>query len=477
MMTEERHCVLQVCFSETLQAAFRKTTFLRPCIVETARDCSQAIERLAMDPAVTLLLFHISGPLDAAIDALKTLRSAAPSLPIVAVAENASHVLVVEALKSGANDFLDYPAHAASWERIFQSALGARKETAAPAAEARGRAVFLGRSPAMQEIASVIDCVAASDAPVLIQGETGSGKEVLARELHARSSRANKPFVKLNCAALPSELVESELFGYERGAFTGAFQRKPGMFEAADRGTILLDEIGDMDVRLQAKLLQVLQSSEFQRIGGKDTIKVDVRVLAATHQDLQVAIENGRFREDLYYRLNVINLVLPPLRERKEDILPLAELLLQKHARAGIPIPQISDRLRASLLDCNWPGNVRQLENTVRRLLIFNDPALIVRELEEWALRAKPVREVSAAAPLAAPEYRPIAALSDVEQARRHAEAEAILGALTATRWNRRGAAALLQVDYKALLYKMKKLGIDHVPAPRSTAASGSVCA
>ena len=168
----------------------------------------------------------------------------------------------------------------------------------------------------MKEIQALVAQIGWSEAPVLIQGETGTGKEVIARELHAQSPRANKPFLKLNCAALPSELVESELFGYERGAFTGAFQKKAGMFEIANGGTILLDEIGDMDVRLQAKLLQVLQDQEFQRIGGKETIKVDVRVMAATHRDLEKAIGERTFREDLYYRLNVINVVLPPLRER-----------------------------------------------------------------------------------------------------------------------------------------------------------------
>src|SRR5258706_948612 len=172
----------------------------------------------------------------------------------------------------------------------------------------------------MKEIQALVAQIGWSEAPVLVQGETGSGKEILARELHAISPRAGKIFLKLNCAALPSELVESELFGYERGAFTGAFQKKAGMFELADGGTMLLDEIGDMDVRLQAKLLQVLQDHEFQRIGGKETIKVDVRVMAATHRDLEKAIEEQSFREDLYYRLNVINVVLPPLRQRSEDI-------------------------------------------------------------------------------------------------------------------------------------------------------------
>jgi len=309
---------------------------------------------------------------------------------------------------------------------------------------------------------------------VLIQGETGTGKEVTARAIHANSPRANKSFLKLNCAALPSELVESELFGYERGAFTGAFQKKAGMFELADGGTILLDEIGDMDVRLQAKLLQVLQDHEFQRIGGKETIRVDVRVIAATHRDLEKAIQERTFREDLYYRLNVVNLHVPPLRERKEDILPLAEYLLKRHAAPGTPIPPFTSELKLAMISCEWPGNVRELENFVRKLLIFQHPELAVNEL-----RARAARKAKAGGPR--PDLRtapgadkdgPI--LEQVMKAKRQAEADAILAALNTTRWNRKQAAALLDIDYKALLYKMKKLGLDDKPVAVAPPAARS---
>jgi len=304
--------------------------------------------------------------------------------------------------------------------------------------------------------------------PVLIQGETGSGKEVLARKLHAKSARANKPFLKLNCAALPPELVESELFGYERGAFTGAFDKKAGIFELADEGTILLDEIGDMDIRLQAKLLQVLQDQEFRRIGGKETVKVNVRVIAATHRDLERAIEENAFREDLYYRLNVILLQVPPLRERLEDIIPLGEFLIRKHSDQDCPLPSINPELRSVMMAYQWPGNVRELENYMRKLAMFRDPDVVSRDLRARMNRKAPVSVQSdnSVASIVRREETPI--LEQVTKAKRQAETDAILAALDSTRWNRKHAAAILKVDYKSLLYKMKKLGIDESPASLS---------
>jgi two-component system response regulator AtoC len=290
------------------------------------------------------------------------------------------------------------------------------------------------------------------------------GKEVLAREIHALSPRAHRPFLKINCAALPFELLESELFGYERGAFTGAMKSTPGRFEVADGGTILLDEIGDMDMKLQAKLLHVLQDNEFQRLGGRENIRVNVRVLAATHFNLTKAIQERRFRDDLYYRLNVISIHVPPLRERKDEILPLAGLFLDKHTTAGVCAPEITTRLREALLAHDWPGNIRELENIIRKFLVFGDSDLIAEELEQQ-VRARAALPAEIAATNGNGRCR-VSALTEVQNTRLREEAHAIVEALEQTHWNRKRAAMLLNVDYKGLLYRMKKLGIGCYPAP-----------
>jgi two-component system response regulator AtoC len=323
---------------------------------------------------------------------------------------------------------------------------------------------FVGTDLRSREIQARAGRIGRSGAPVLIQGETGTGKEVLARELHARSARSNRPFLKLNCAALPSELVESELFGYERGAFTGAFVRKAGIFELAHGGTLLLDEIGDMDIRLQAKLLQVLQDQEFRRIGGGETVKVDVRVMAATHRDIEQAIDDGAFREDLYYRLGVITLQVPPLRDRRDDIVPLGEFLIGKYAHEGNVIPAIGIDLRRAMLDYHWPGNVRELENYMRKLVIFEDSAAIALELQGRIGRKRPV-PVGDRGRHAVVGEESMPTLDQVAKVRRRTEADTILAVLDSTRWHRKQAASILKINYKSLLYKMKKLGIDDGPA------------
>jgi len=298
--------------------------------------------------------------------------------------------------------------------------------------------------------------VGLSDVPVLLHGETGVGKEVMARRLWTYSSRSAKPFFKLNCTALPSDLIESELFGYDKGAFTGATVDKPGKFELAQNGTLLLDEIGDMDIRLQAKLLQVLQDGEVQPLGSARLIKVNVRIMAATHRDLRAAISQGTFREDLYYRLSVINITVPPLRERRDEILPLAEELLARRLPPGSTPPEIPETLKRAMLAHPWPGNVRELENLMRRLIIYQDANLLIAELAESVATAKRRRSTDK---IAEPPRVPVN-FRHFSEAFRSAESKLLLETLEASRWNRRQAAERLNLDYKALLYKLQKFGI-----------------
>jgi two-component system, NtrC family, response regulator AtoC len=332
------------------------------------------------------------------------------------------------------------------------------------------REIELWSSPKMLETRQIIREAARVDVTVLITGETGTGKELVARAIHHFSARRGGAFVKVNCAAMPRELLESELFGYERGAFTGAHKLKIGKFEAAHRGTIFLDEIGDLHPALQAKLLHVLQDGEFSRIGGKSTLGVDVRVLAATNQDLEKAVAEGHFREDLYYRLNVIHLLVPPLRERASEIPLLASYFVERYAklyrRDGFTVPpSVLERLSRH----RYPGNVRELENLIKRMIVFDDPFMVRISLPEVGPNGGRLHSSSAAAPettLANPEP----SLKEIgRRASQAAEREAIARTLEQTGWNRVQAARALRISYRALLYKIKQAGLD---AERSAARS-----
>jgi transcriptional regulator with PAS, ATPase and Fis domain len=299
----------------------------------------------------------------------------------------------------------------------------------------------------MLRIIDIARHVAGTDVPVLILGESGVGKEVVASFIHEQSNRADGPFVKVNCAALPHELLESELFGYERGAFTGAIRDKIGKFEQADKGTLLLDEIGEMSPHLQAKLLHVLQDAEFSRLGGKKPVKVNVRVLAATNKKLKEAVLKGEFRNDLYFRLNVIKLEVPPLRERREDIPLLCNNFLEKYRdRYQSPVQQFPKELMEAFFRYDWPGNVRQLENIVKRYLILPD-ADISSELRNASpdAVAQPIPPVNVS-------------LKEVAgHAAEMAEKEVVLRMLEETGWNRKESARRLRISYKALRNKLKK--------------------
>ncbi len=433
--------------------------------VTVAREGDEVLAAFRSSPYPTsAILLDMVMPGRNGMETLREIRRLDASVPVIMMSAASSPLTVVEAMRLGATDFLPKPL---DHDRLCRSLDGAiarqpagvpDRKPAAPVASLRNEETFLGVSAAMREMQSLLDRVAYSHASVLIEGETGVGKEVVAREIHARSTRSQKRFLKLNCAALPSELVESELFGYEKGAFTGAFQKKPGMFELADGGTIFLDEIGDMEFKLQAKLLQVLQDQEFQRLGGRETIRVDVRVLAATHRDLERAMQLGQFRQDLYYRLSVVNLKIPALRERREDIFPLVERLMRRHEASGVSAA-LTPEIRRAFMAHSWPGNVRELENVIRKFLILRDPELIIRDLERR--NARQTHDSASEPGLSGSEAAPTAILDQVTRAKDHAEKTAILAALSSTQWNRKKAALLLKIEYKALLYKMKKLHIE----------------
>ncbi len=323
----------------------------------------------------------------------------------------------------------------------------------------RDEGIFIYASDQMHRIKEIIDQIANTDVTVLIQGESGVGKEVVARSIHLNSFRREKPFVKVNCAALPQELLESELFGYEKGAFTGAYRQKPGKFELADGGTIFLDEISEMSLSLQGKLLQVLQDREFSRLGGKRDIRVDVRVLVATNKNIEEGVKEGRFREDLYYRLNVVNITLPPLRERKEEIPIFVEYFLEKYSKKyGKNVNPMSDKLIKVFSEHHWLGNVRELENVIQRLVVLGNEKAIIDELtpviENNIILGR--KKKNSRTQKSWPSLREVN-----KEALKKAESETILKALEMTNWNRKKAADILNISYKTLLYKIKDTGLD----------------
>jgi len=457
--------------------------------VEMAEDGDEALKCLDSNRAVSLVLLDVLMPRRDGLETLREMRSIGCDQPVIMLSGAASTINVVQAMKAGATDFLAKPISHEDLKKAIDNALDGEACRVPDEPPPASQACFSDSWMAKGQRATW-KRLAASDVPLLIEGETGVGKEVLARQIHAQSPRANKPFLKLNCAALPAELVESELFGYERGAFTGAFTSKPGKFEMAQGGTILLDEIGDMDVRLQAKLLHVLQDKECERLGAKDRVPLDVRVMAATHCDLQKAIDDGRFRADLYYRLNVVSVRVPALRERKADIVAAAEFFIKKHRTDGPGPSLITPVLRHALLEYEWPGNLRELENVMRRLLVMQDPEELAQHLLSG--RTRRLNALSSAPPsgertqpatsngvipihpngASASTGSPI--FDKVDEAKRKAETEAILSALDASRWNRKQAAKLLRIDYKALLYKMRKLEIERAAGMLRSAVNGA---
>ncbi|MBP9900511.1 MAG: sigma-54-dependent Fis family transcriptional regulator [Verrucomicrobia bacterium] len=308
------------------------------------------------------------------LELVRQLHATQPRLPVLLMTAHGTIETAIEATKLGAYDYLQKPFEIAELLGLLQKAVTAGRLMREPVelnAAPSARAALVGTSRAMQHVCMAIGRVAAKPVSVLIRGETGTGKELIARAIYQHSHRAHERFIAINCGAIPGNLIESELFGHERGAFTGAEQRRIGRFEQANQGTLFLDEIGDLPPSTQVKLLRVLQQQSFQRVGGSETLSVDVRIIAATHRDLEAAIREGEFRQDLFHRLNVVTILLPPLRERREDVPPLVHHFLRKYAGDfGVESPAITSEAMALLQAQTWPGNIRELENVTRRLLL-----------------------------------------------------------------------------------------------------------
>src|SRR5881396_2207883 len=437
--------------------------FLTSCgySIECAESGDQAVARLSAGYIPSLIVLDIVMPGINGIEVLESVKKINSSIPVIILSAAGQTKTVVEAMKMGAADFLVKPFEEQELELAIENVVEKQKLKEEVKILKRQLDAYveagdiLSTNPRVLKIKEIAKQVADTDVPVLITGESGVGKEVLARFIHTHSARQDKPFVKVNCAALPNDLLESELFGYERGAFTGALNDKPGKFELADKGTLLLDEIGEMTPHLQAKLLHVLQDSEYSRLGAKRTVRVDARVLASTNINLEEAVSKGTFREDLYFRLNVIRLDIPPLRERREDIPVLCNYLFCRYReRYKSNVEEISPQLLDSFLRYDWPGNVRQLENAIKRYLILPDVAMTLSELKE-----PPPAEADV--PIKPKEDK--MSLKDVgTRAAEQAEKELVLRVLEETSWNRKQAARRLNICYKALLNKLKRWQIDN---------------
>ena len=448
--------------------------------VSTAASGEEAIRMFRVyDPALVLLDIAMTGI--SGIETLERIKQIKPEISVIMLSAQNNPDLIFKASKLGADDYLAKPFEPKELDLRIAKVLDKQRllnEVTQLREQVRRQSDFsmlFGTSPKMEEVKNTIEQVADTNVTVLVRGESGTGKEVVARMISGNSTRRDKPFVKVNCAAIPSELLESELFGYEPGAFTGANRQKLGKFEQANYGTIFLDEISEMHPALQAKLLHVLQDGEFARLGGKRDIAVDVRVLAATNKPLERAVEEGFFREDLFYRLNVVTIHIPPLRERREEIPVFLEFFLRKYSEYyGKQPAAFSDYAVARMMEYAWPGNIRELENLVKRYVIVGNESQIIREL---ATHKPIVASTSAPRPeagaLPVPSPVPTPAFVDdgkhdlempslLEIGRRaamQAEREVIERVMAQTRWNRRQAAKILKISYKALLNKLKLMG------------------
>src|SRR6266581_2650884 len=444
--------------------------------VSAVASGNEALEKIGEGERPDLIILDVLMPEMNGLETLKRIMQMDQTLNVIMLSCINEVGTVVEAIRLGANDYLTKPFEKTELDaamlkcrqkKQLQAENQALREYCDQLTEDLS---FLAASPQMVRIRQQILQIAPVDVPVFICGESGVGKEVVARMIHMRSTRRNQPFLKVNCAALPGELLESELFGYEQGAFTGAVRSKPGKFELANKGTIFLDEIAEMSPHLQAKLLHVLQDHQYSRLGGRHMIGVDVRVLAATNVEIHEAMKSGRFREDLYYRLNVLSINVPPLRERTAEIPLLFQHFLQKYSeKYGKPGQPPSKYLLDAALNYPWPGNLRELENFVKRYVILEDDEGSLRELVEMSATRQRTSPREEPAP---PKEQGLKAL--VRGLKDEAEMEAIADALEKTRWCRKDAAKMLGISYKALLYKMRQFNLD-TPRTRKSATTAAI--
>jgi two-component system response regulator AtoC len=468
-MLPERKQILVVDDELNLRRVLRAQLERDGCDVHTAEDGEQALS-LLREHHIDLVITDLRMPKLDGMELLRRVAAMEDAPPVVMITAHGTVDTAVEALKTGAFDYITKPFDQDDVRTIVRKALRTQDLSSAeasrpvPGGPESGRYGIIGQSAGLLDLYAVLDRVADTPTTVLVTGESGTGKELVARALHENSSRRDKPFIKVNCAAIPRDLMESELFGYERGAFTGAVGSKPGRFELASGGTLFLDEIGSIPVEMQVKLLRALQESEFERVGGVKTIRVDVRLVAATNSDLKKEIAAGAFREDLYYRLNVVPMRLPALRERREDIPLLVQHFVRKFdARLHKNVTGIEPDALEVLSNHPWPGNIRELENVIERAVLFCDgAALRTADLPSDLVRTPEPPPVAHSAPRTIP---PGPSVSDglkeqVKAAMSRLERELIVKALEQTGGNVTHAARLLKISRKGLQLKMKELGL-----------------
>jgi two-component system, NtrC family, response regulator AtoC len=431
-----------------------------------------AVARIYRNPLPDVVLMEFDDGHDEGLQTLQRFFELRPDLKVIVLSKSKDSRPVVEAIRIGARDYINVPFGEAELRQLLMRHVNAACDadnSTESVEDVGGGHFFVCASPLMQKVRLQAELLANIDVPVLILGESGTGKEVAAHLIHKLSARSDRRLLKINCAALPGELLESELFGYERGAFTGAMRTKAGMFELCDKGTILLDEVAEMSANLQAKMLQVLQDKRFFRLGGEATVEVNVRVLAATNVNVQQALAERRFREDLYYRLSAFTISLPPLRERQDEIPALLRQFMQRIAvqYSRVPLP-FSEQLMDACLHYAWPGNLRELQNFVKRYLVMADEAVAMRELHANQ-RRKPV-SVAGFSELRVPPGSSAASADRardlkflVRNLKDETEIQAITRALAETNWNRKKAARLLHISYRNLLYKIGRHGITRI--------------